>query len=446
MKKLMRMAGIAAAGAALGGLLLAAVFLIPVDRMQGHLRESVQLLEYEFDNNTVIFGYPFTLTGLFTDCIMLQSAVYENGEHSLAEAALGVYRREADEGQWAPGEALVAYLNGQAPPCEVDYARYWHGYLVFLKPLLCIFNLSELRLFGVIVQGVLVAAVLWGFYRRRRMREGMAFLATLLVMMPLSMMLSLSLSVCSYIMFGAVLLQLFFHDRFRRGGYPYFFLIVGMSAAYFDLLTYPLITLGIPLTVGLVLERDRERSGMKAVLEQGISWAAGYGLMWAAKWALADLFLHRGVIGDALSTLFARTGTVGGQSRVQSFLTALGSNIGALCNWPYLLLLLLGLALLVWDCLRSRLNKRPGKEKGAAGLNREEQGQLSGLPGEKRGIRETALLYLPYGVVALLPAVWYFLAANHSAEHWMFTCRILGISVFALLCALLKWRRPGEGK
>ena len=37
------------------------------------------------------------------------------------------------------------------------------------------------------------------------------------------------------------------------------------------------------------------------------------------------------------------------------------------------------------------------------------------------------------------PFIWWFLTQNHSEEHWIFTCRIFAITVFACFAGLAKF-------
>ena len=45
---------------------------------------------------------------------------------------------------------------------------------------------------------------------------------------------------------------------------------------------------------------------------------------------------------------------------------------------------------------------------------------------------------IPVILIALIPFVWWFMAANHSYEHAAFTYRHFAIFVFAIVFALIK--------
>lgn len=55
----------------------------------------------------------------------------------------------ADSGAGNPYFSLYPIYGGkqEAPAVQyVDYARYWHGYLTWLKPLLSIFRYDQIRI------------------------------------------------------------------------------------------------------------------------------------------------------------------------------------------------------------------------------------------------------------------------------------------------------------
>lgn len=109
-------------GAILGLAALLLVHLMPVYPMREHVYWSMEMIEKEFDDEVLIPGYRSTLTGNFTDCLMLEHAVYSSEEHSLLEQVLHMYRAESytpsseeDEDGWWPGHSLKNYLVGTPP-------------------------------------------------------------------------------------------------------------------------------------------------------------------------------------------------------------------------------------------------------------------------------------------------------------------------------------------
>lgn len=400
--------------AAAGFLLLFLVHLIPVDRMQQHVRESLPMIEAEFERSSLIDEYPASFVGGFTDCLMLENAVYKNPDHSTLEQTLLMYRGESGEGEgWATGYSLTDFLYGEEQTREESYARYWHGYLVVLKPLLYLTNFNTIRLLQASLQMLLAGAVAIAFSKRGKPHLGEAFILSLPFLYFFSLYASLSLSVCFYIMAGALLIQAKYDDVLRdRNLYAEFFLVVGMTTSYFDFLTYPLVTLGFPLCVWLYaaggISGDRRKDRLLGMLVNTVEWFAGYGGMWAIKWVIADLLTGSGTIRDGIATLFERTDAVESVSRLSGYIGVVKENAGFFANWGFYLILL---GIVVW------LVMTVGKDHS-----------------ENRCVKSAVMNTVPFLIVALYPFIWFFFTQNHSYEHSIFTCKILSVTVFALIC------------
>lgn len=400
-------------GAVLGLAALLLVYCLPVEPMRVHVRNSLSMIEQDFKDTGIIEGYPATLTGNFTDCLMLEHAVYENKEHSLLSRVLYMYRGESSTGEgWAPGYSLRDYLEFIPQPREVQYARYWHGYLVILKPLLLLLSVNSLRVLASAVQLILVGFLVMGYVKKGAGALGIAFLVSLPFLYFFNLYFSLSLSICFYLLAAILLLQQALHDKLiKTHHYGEFFLIAGAATAYFDFLTYPLVTLGFPLVTALYLGNVSGRKLWAVWGGYSAEWGIGYLGLWAWKWIFTDVLTGGNVIRDALGTLETRTSVAESKSFLTGFLYILQKNLSVYLNWPYALLCMgiaAGCFLFLWKN-RSELKKERW---------------------------ETALVI---GIVALFPFAWFLVTQNHSEQHWMFTNKIFSISIFAAVSAVAKW-------
>lgn len=411
------------AGFALAGLLaLVLVHFIPVGRMQQHVRESLPMIESEFDQSSLIEEYPAAFTGGFTDCLMLENAVYKNPKHSTLEQALLMYRGESGEGEgWATGYSLMDFLYGEEQTREVSYARYWHGYLVVLKPLLYFTNFNTIRLFQAFLQMILAGLVAIEFSGIKKAFLGKAFILSMPFIYFFSLYASLSLSICFYIMAAALLIQAKCDDKLRdKKIYAEFFFVIGIMTSYFDFLTYPVITLGFPLCVWLYLSDSSKKviGRFKRMLLYTVEWFAGYGGLWAMKWVIADLLTGSGTIRDGVATLYERTGTVEDASKLSGYFEVVKENAGLFANRGFYLIIL---GIVIWLAVMA--------VKSSAGNKCAQSGQSVS---KSYGSRLADAL--PFLVVALYPFIWFFFTQNHSYEHSVFTCKILSVTAFALIC------------
>lgn len=134
----------------LGFLLLSAVYCIPTDSMEKKLEESAVLLEREGMYPRPMLDEGSQLDN-FTDSIMLNTAGHPNGSDNAFVASLrsGNYSSKKSN----PVETFVyMYKEKGTDVYDTYYPRYWHGYLLFLKPLLFFFNLGNIRYILMFVQ------------------------------------------------------------------------------------------------------------------------------------------------------------------------------------------------------------------------------------------------------------------------------------------------------
>lgn len=400
----------------LGLLALLLVHMLPTDPMRENVYWSIDMIEEEFTDELLINGYKTTLTGNFTDSLMLQYAVYSNDEHSALEQVLHMYRKESyyDESNpdgWWPGHSLKDYLENIPQPREVEYSRYWHGYLVLLKPLLLLTSFNTIRLLNSALQLIAIGFVIMSLCKRNAYPIAKAFVISLPFLFFVSTYASLSLSICLYLMTVALLFQLRWADWLNEKKlYGEFFLLVGMATSFFDLLTYPLITLAYPLCVYLYFHGSDLLNSFKKIIKNSAEWFMGYIGMWAAKWLLTDLLTDSTTIKDAIDTILTRTQGVESTSRLGGLFEVTALNLQPFGNWCYLLL---GLAIAVWALValvKTGIRKAMGNARNG----------------------------ITFFVVALYPLLWYLVTQNHSMEHWQFTCRILSVTVFAAVIGLHK--------
>lgn len=398
-----------------GALLLFLVHLLPTGIMKEHLYHSQDIIIKENQDEVQLPGYPASFTGNFTDCLMLEHAIYRNNQHSAFSQAMHMYRMEShydesDPSGWWPGVSLIDYINGNPQAREVEYARYWHGYLLVLKPLLLVTSLGSIRILNASLSLILLGITVILLYKRSDELLSAGFVCTMPFFYYFGMYASLSQSICFYLMLISLcILLLLKQETLEKFGVINYFLLVGAATAYFDFLTYPLVTLAFPLVVYGYLNWSEIKPALIDLIKYPLAWATGFGFMWASKWVITDIFYQDGIIKNALSTVLGRTSVTGG-NRFSGWLMVIKDNLGPYLNWGYAFLLFFILVAMMLLCVIYKAKLDLSKWT------------------------KSLILLIP----AALPFVWYFVCENHSKEHWMFTCKILSIVIFALLAAFAK--------
>ena len=386
-----------------GVVLMTAVYALPTARMRHHVEISLPYILSEGDRYQWAPYHNGTELDGFTDSIMLGTAIYGRSGNPLQDAMV-CPRAEYTPGDSVPVDSVSRYAQKEENFREVTYARYWHGYLLFLKPLLLFFTPSDLRLINMAVQLILAAAVLGLSWKRGGLSLAIPLGAALLCLNPISTALCLQYTDVYLLMlvFSAGMLL---GKTYEKSWGWLLYLWLGISTAFLDFLTYPLVALGVLLALQTVLTEGKPLEKIGKNLGFSILWSVGYGGMWAGKWVAASVLTEQNVIADALQNVLNRTGGVADApvglapviwQNAQHYVNPLGK----------LLLLLLG-AVLLWALVSKRYRLR-------ISWNR----------------------VLPLLVIALYPFVWYAALRNHSMIHAYMTHRNLAVTVLAACCCV----------
>ena len=416
-RRMLGLCGILLAGIAVGFALLTAVFLLPVDAMEEHVLASIPALSGEWGTGEesyeqVLKGYTSTQLDNSTDAYMLLSAIHRS-DKSAVDQAVNVYTWQDPDSFGQYGTLLRYGKSGSEGMQEKATARYWLGYLVVLKPLLLFLNYMDIRMLNMIVQLGLVMLLCCLMQKRGLGRYVLPFGLSLLCITPGVTWLSLQFSTTLLVALAAMAVLLWKPQRRKTPmAEDVFFLLTGMETSYFDFLTYPVASLGLPLIVWLLLHRDEPGGALAGrMVRCGLCWAFGYAGMWAGKWALALLYGSEGFWSTLVGSLEVRTShEVRGVGEI-SRLDALWKAASVFFKKPYFMAGAAALFGYGAVFVRRRARKLP-MEKNSRGL-------------------ATALV-----CVALLPLGWYLFTANHTYNHAFFTSRALCVTVFGLTGAL----------
>lgn len=391
-----------------GTLLLAAVYALPLEPIDRHVAASAHIFAEEGEHPSVYDSFTSILDNR-TDALMLLEAAYD-GSGSVWEKAMLVQRG------WAEGtdtDTLTAhYLSGVPYRATAYYTRYWHGYLVPLKPLLMFLDYGGIRVLNAVGQWGALAAVLLLLARKRRYGLIAPYLLTVLMMLPDVISKNLEFTPCYYILSGGVVAVILARDRLRERPdamrrWVLLFAWLGIATPYFDFLTFPIATFGVPAVVWLDGQEERAPGIVFPRLAALLAgWGAGYGGMWVCKWLFGSIITRESLFGEAAGSIATRTA----HESVEAVYIALGTNASAFFRSPAALAAAAYLAALLALYLRGGGRRVP--------------------------FRESLRLALPYLALALLPFLWYLAATEHSVGHWYFTCKAQSVTALALLSML----------
>jgi len=392
-------------------------FTIDTPEMRRNAWQGCLMFGEQQGTPQMVGGFKSSQLDNFTSVLILKTAAY-TGEESLVNKALGGLRVDmyAEEGQ-SEWDAFCTYEDGTLSPTGggMGYSRYWHGYTLPLRAALCVLDMANLQMMLYFVQLALLCLILFQMKARALTRLIPGFFLSYFLLMPFSMSICLQYMPVSLLMLGACVVLLRWDEAIERTvTLPAFFAALGLLTNYFDVLTFPLVSLGFPLLLILALRMNRGESGWKLFFVTafcGCAWALGYGGMWALKWGLNMLAFGRDAFISVAGQIGLRASSNGGElSRIGVLMGNL--NI-ILAKRSYLLLIgLCGLATLL-PAAKALVHGR-------------------GLRLDLRALN----LLLP----ALAVCLWYLVMANHSYDHTYYTYRNAAVMVFSgfvfIACAL----------
>ena len=377
------------------------VYCIPTSWIQGNVEKSIEVLEGEGEYPMYFFYRHSAIIDIHTDKLMYESLIQNRDYYNPIQAAMSINQ----------------------------YPRYWHGYQVLLRPLTVVFQVQELRYLGMLTFHLLFFWSAWLMAKKTKPLYAMFYVLTVASGYVVFLPVCFQFLTTFLVLFVSLIVLLRRYDKNKplpAVKWMLYFFVVGMVENFFDFLTYPILTLGIPLVLLLWLRvRDEQadfRSNFWFMFKASLTWFFGYALTWISKWLLSAAILGVRYFWRTMSVVqyrlegseeepLDRIGTI--QRNLKAWLNV---QDGGVISWSKiaLLILIVAVVLIIWRKLKD------WKTVGA---------------------------YLPILFVAAYPYIWYLVMSNHSQIHYWYTYRAQLVALFAglvFLAAILRERKPEE--
>lgn len=374
-----------------GYLLLVLVYTIPANKFKQSLTESAPFFYAKSDPTTAPLDY-------FTDALMLLTAAEPIDETPWKAALINARKSVNDK---SPNEVFVdIYLNQNTVVKEAPYYRYWHGYLIYLKPLLLCFNHTQIcNLLGSIQLLLLFLVVSQAKIHTRFIY---AVIAAWIFLNPVTTMTSLQYSTVWIITLLFLIVIFRYSEIWNETIWRLSFFIFGCMTSYFDLLTYPIVAMGIPLVTLICLSRENTiLKSVKYFITLVLFWLTGYTSLWSCKWLLGSIVLNENLFQDAISEFLLWNGVFGKKTLDYHLLSVFYENIKWALQPGIYILTGLTFLLLLYTIGRRNFGKRKD------------------------------LLVICF-MTSLFPFAVYVAARNHSMVHGWFTYRNLAVFYYAI--------------
>lgn len=382
-------------------------YSIPNKRISLHVEDSVNQLEIEGVYPSVFFNTRASRLDNYTDSIMLNIAAHADNSSPIKSSMKNPYRLAKEPGENSRVDDLKIAMESKEKSEEVTYSRYWHGYLGILRPLLFVFDYTEIRFLNMCVLYMLFLIVNMLLKKELGIGFMISFFFTMMLSMFIIVPMSLQFSSMFYVMLIAMIFVLIKYKEInhKKWGACLFF-IIGGATSFLDFLTAPLITLGIPLITYIMLTQDNNKTfiiNTIEIIKNCVSWGVGYISIWVSKWIFGSLITGENLFLEAAGRVAMRTSSDMGDGVSFRILDVLKSNFNMMINENSIHLLIL--LLLCYAILAVVFSKN---------------------------IKDI-LKVSPVLAVGIIPVVWYCLTLNHSGIHFWFTYRNLSICIFSML-------------
>lgn len=307
-------------------------------------------------------------------------------------------------------------MHGDNIEDSYEYARYWHGYLAVLRPLLTLFDYSAIRIILLIATLISIVTMIVLLCRKANIISGIIYGIGLLAINIFIVSRSINEILIFLVAFISSIILLLKKDTKKNIGI--FFFAIGSISNFIDLLTAPLVTLGFTaITYFLIIQKQEEKANIKEyildILKIGISWTLGYGITWITKWVITEVIYGRPIISQAIEQALFRSElpTYNGKA-IFSPVDVIKRNMEYLSNNVIFAILTIAILYLIAMLIKNHKKDIDFKEN----------------------IKKC----FPYIIIFFFPIIWYLVIKQHSYTHMTFTYRLFIISIICILIVTSK--------
>lgn len=390
------------------------------EKMYENVKESSKVLLSEGNRKKIYIPYRQHLMEFdnYTDALMINTAysiddstplyssfvarknyipgvtteIYEDAVGELKSSSKYKYHDEVGE--------LKDLVNGEVVE-SFEYARYWHGYLVILRPLLVLFNINQLRIILTILLVILAVVLTILISKKINTITAIIFMMGLIGVEYFYLGFSLQGIFIFIIMMISSIMILLKNNKMKDLGVLFF--VTGILTNFFDFLTVPIVTLMVPLILCFLLKQKEQLLNAKTIVKEIITysviWGIGYGMTWLSKWILIDILFDKNMVSIAINQVLYRSINKANYTEYNIF-SVIGNNLIYIAV-PLYVSILCTILIIVLKILSNKYIRKQVDAK------------------------QVLIKVLPYIIISMAPFCWYILVQNHSYYHAFFTYRDL---------------------
>ena len=190
-----------------------------------------------------------------------------------------------------------------------EYMKYWHGYIIIVKPLLLLFDITGIRIIIFLIISISLFYLCYLIYKEINLTTS---LVVLLSFLSVDLITTSLFNIQGMLVFIIALISsiIVFKKNINNEQFYILLIINGILTAFFDFLTTPIITLLIPIIIRN-LKYYKETNTKNLIIyfiKCCIIFFISYFSFWLLKWIIVDILYHRNLIITAFKEIIYRTG------------------------------------------------------------------------------------------------------------------------------------------
>lgn len=404
-------------------IMLIATAIIPKEKIENNIKESLPYLSQGREINYIKKKHHFMWLHIYADEMIL-NIIYNIDNNEILESVMKASY------YYNGFFSLEKQIKDKNIKPNNEYIRYWHGSMIFIRPLLTVLNIHGIYIFHAVVLSILIILLIYNLWKKKVKFLIPIFIVAFLMTGSLFVPFCLEYYWNYLIMLIITIIAINIDNKNNKRLYMLFF-ISGILTCFFDFLSTEEITVLVPLVFVVAIRIKKEqmeeyKKQIKLVIGSLAIWFIGYALTWFAKWFLASLILHINALDYTTEEALIRiNGNVWDLSGFELILESLEKNIFAL--YPIslienkMILLILPIILITIFFIFRK------KEKNYKRI-------------------------LLFFIISIIPYLRYAILANHSYKHHFFTFRtqfavIMSILLIFYFCIdINKFKKKNKGK
>lgn len=409
-KKLPKLIGLILLDIFIGYLMLVFVYLIPNRWIEENARRSAAyLLEGGVYPSMQMKG---ALLDNWTDAECISVTFNVDSKNPFYNALNAFHKGKTDGVQ-----RLYDTLYGTDAPLEpIDHSYLWHGFRIWLRPLLCLYELSDIRYLCFVITLILFSVLLSLLNKELGIWAVFPFFMSYLyfnfVVESVSLLFSNDISIMLLSCIGVIWAVK------REKDLDILFALTGVAVAFSSMLIIPMITIGFPLIIWLLITEDKGYPVISRIfmtVRLSIDWFLGYALTLFAKIGIARSIISSSRGSSTVYRYLGATERLSSTDRVDRLRGTFDrARYISRLRWDVMVLAVI--VMLFYIIILKKYSK------------------------------SVLMKSIPYLIVASIPIIWVIVVAGHS--HHFFTYFNFSIMLYAFLQSLCNicGRRSGTDK